>query len=164
MEDGLPGSPSPLFPAAPYCPFTFTTASWLSASPWTSISVYLLGWATKRSRSSHLFLVFSQNFFVKSFFASSRQVKWFILLWPTSPCKGQHSGLCPLARFAGLWAGPLASEQLERKWDGQLFGCPRWVPRGGGVGEGSPGDGSLTTRPQRFQQKKRLPSSSSWMM
>lgn len=131
LEDGLAGSPSPLPPAAPCCLITFTTASWLSASPWTSISVYLLGWATKRSRSSHLFLVFSQNFFLKSFFASSRQVKWFILLWPTSPCKGQLSGVCPPARFAGLWAGP--SKQLQTK-------PALWMPKGGrGDGGGQPG-------------------------
>lgn len=83
----LSGSQS--LPSASYrpSPFTFTTASWVSASPCVSISVYLLGWVTKWSLSSHLFLVFSQNFFIKSFFASSRQVKSFILLWPTSPCK-----------------------------------------------------------------------------
>lgn len=126
-EDVQAGSPSPPPPAAPYCPLTFTTASWVSASPWTSISVYLPGWATKWSRSSHLFLVFSQNFFLKSFFASSRQAKWFTLLWPTSPCKGQLSEVCTPKMFAGPWAGLMASEQLEMKWGRQqqwLFRYP----------------------------------------
>ena len=55
-----------------------------SSSPISS-SVYLPGCALKLSLSSHLFFVFSWNFFLKSATASSRVVGPFSALAPASP-------------------------------------------------------------------------------
>lgn len=63
-------------------------------------------------------------------------------------------------------AGLIASEQLKVKRDSQqqwpCWGFLKSVQKELGEAHGS--RGSLTTRPQRFQQLKRPSSSSSWMM
>lgn len=72
----------------PWLPSTLTlraTSVSCLAPGCTSMSVYFPGWATKFSLAAQLFLVFSRNFFSKSFLAASREAEGMSLDWPTSP-------------------------------------------------------------------------------
>jgi len=69
----------------PTCANADSSSSSSSSSSPISSSVYLPGCALKLARSSHLFLVLSWYFFLKSAIASSRVVGPFSALAPASP-------------------------------------------------------------------------------
>lgn len=69
----------------PTCANAHSSSSSSSSSSPISSSVYLPGCALKLARSSHLFLVLSWYFFLKSAIASSRVVGPFSALAPASP-------------------------------------------------------------------------------